>query len=135
MASKKLMTLLIVALAIFAVGCSDDNPVTPNTADTAPPAVPSNLTADYGNNAATISWGANTVDQDLVGYLVTRENSGVTDTLVASPEMITSYADPAPKRGVSTYHVIAVDRAGNQSALASVTLTIVSGHETQDLSR
>jgi len=135
MASKKFMTLLIVALAVFAVGCSDDNPVTPNTTDTAPPAVPSNLTADYGNNEATISWGANTVDQDLVGYLVTRENSGVTDTLVASPEMITSYADPAPKSGVSTYHVIAVDRAGNQSALASVTLTIVSGHETQDLSR
>lgn len=135
MASKKFMTLLIVALAIFAIGCSDDSPVSPSTVDTAPPAVPSDLTADMSGSSASISWAANTVDQDLAGYLVTRENNGVTDTLVSNPEMITTYADPAPKRGVSTYHVIAVDRAGNQSAMASVTLTIVKGHETSDLSR
>ena len=135
MASKKFMTMLIVALAIFAVGCSDDNPVSPSSTDTAPPAVPSDLTADFGGSSANISWAANTVDQDLAGYLVTRENSGVTDTLVSSPEMITSYVDPAPLRGVSTYHVIAVDRAGNKSAVASVTLTIVEGHETDDLNR
>lgn len=135
MASKKILTLMLVALTAFAVGCSDDNPVTPSTVDTAPPAVPSDLTADFGGSQATISWAPNTVDQDLAGYLVTRENSGVTDTLVASPEMITTYADPAPKRGVSTYHVIAVDRAGNQSAVASVTLTIVGGHETDEFSR
>lgn len=133
MASKKILTLLFVALAIFAVGCSDDSPVTPNNIDTAPPAVPSDLAADYSGTNATISWAANTVDQDLAGYLVTRENNGVTDTLVASPEMITSFADPAPRGGVNTYHVIAVDETGNQSAVASISLTILRGHETQDL--
>ena len=50
--SKKLVTLAIVALAIFAVGCSDDTPVAPSTPDTAPPAVPSELSAEYVYEAA-----------------------------------------------------------------------------------
>lgn len=130
--SKKLVTLAIVALAIFAVGCSDDNPVAPSTIDTAPPAVPSDLSAAYAGNQATITWAPNTVDTDLAGYTVTRSNRGETETLVENA-MITSYADPAPKTGTSTYQVTAVDRAGNHSAVASVTLTIVRGHRTGDL--
>ena len=134
MASKKIMTLLFVALTVFAVGCSDDSPVTPSNVDTAPPAVPYGLTAEIGTDQATISWAPNTVDHDLVGYLVTREHQGVTDTLVGSPQMITSYTDPAPEGGVSTYHVSAVDRAGNQSAVASVTITIVRERNSRELS-
>jgi hypothetical protein len=130
--SKKIMTLAIVALAIFAVGCSDDDPVTPSSIDTAPPAVPSDLSADYAGGQATISWAPNTVDPDLAGYTVTRTNRGATETLVEGA-MITSYADPAPRTGTSTYHVSAVDRAGNRSAVASVTLDILRGHRTGEL--
>jgi len=129
MASSKIfLTLLIVAMAVvFGAGCSDDSPVTPSTIDTAPPAVPSNLTADYSKSIAVISWAQNTVDSDLAGFVVTRDNRGSTDEMISTPTLLTSFTDPAPQTGVSTYHVSAVDLAGNQSAVASVTLTIVPG--------
>lgn len=135
MATRKIfLTLLVVAMAaVFGAGCSDDNPVTPSTIDTAPPAVPSNLTGDLGFDSAVISWAANTVDSDLEGYIVTRDNNGTTDELISTPTMMTSYTDAAPKPGVNTYHVSAVDRAGNRSAVASVTLTRDTGHRTRDL--
>ena len=131
MASSKIfLTLLIVAMAVvFGAGCSDDNPVTPSTIDTAPPAVPSELIADYSTSSAIISWAPNTVDSDLAGFTVTRDNSGTTDELISTPTLMTSFTDPSPKAGVSTYHVSAVDYAGNRSAVASVTLTIVRGHQ------
>jgi len=130
MASSKIfLTLLIVAMvAVFGAGCSDDNPVTPSTIDTAPPAVPSNLTADYSKSIAVISWAQNTVDSDLAGFVVTRDNRGSTDELISTPTLMSSFNDIAPQPGVSTYHVSAVDLAGNRSAVASVTLTIVPGH-------
>jgi hypothetical protein len=130
--SKKLVTLAIVAMAVFAVGCSDDSPVAPTTPDNAPPAVPSELSAAYTGSQAIISWAPNTVDPDLAGYTVTRSNRGETETLVENA-LITSYADPAPKNGTSVYQVTAVDRAGNHSAVASVTLDIVRGHRTGEL--
>ena len=131
MASSKIfLTLLIVAMAVvFGAGCSDDNPVTPSIIDTAPPAVPTHLEAEHSANSAIISWAPNTVDSDLVGFIVTRDNSGTTDELITTPTLMTSYTDPTPKPGVSTYHVSAVDRAGNRSAVASVTLTIVREHQ------
>ena len=138
MATRKIfLTLLIVAMAaVFGAGCSDDSPVTPtSTIDTAPPAVPSNLTGDLGSDTAVISWAVNTVDSDLEGYIVTRDNNGNTDELISMPTMMTSYTDAAPKPGVNTYHVSAVDRAGNRSAVASVTLTLETGHQTRELHR
>jgi hypothetical protein len=123
MATKKMIvTFMLIALAAMA-GCSDDNPATPTgTVDTAPPAVPANLSVEYGVTQATLTWEMSTVDNDLAGYVVIRENYGVSDTLVSTPRMIDSYVDADPRPGTSVYNVYAVDTSGNASAVATVAL-------------
>ncbi len=138
MVSKKMIVtfMLIAATTMVGAGCSDDNPVTPTTSiDTAPPAVPANLNVEYDFENAQINWDMNTVDLDLAGYIVTRERYGITQVLVGTPTMITSYEDPNPQGGISQYHVYAVDQSGNESAVATVTLTVVLSHRTDSLSR
>lgn len=135
--NKMIVTILLTAIvALTGAGCSDDNPVSPtNAIDTAPPAVPANLSANYSGSAAVINWDLSTVDTDLAGYIVVRERNGVTDTLVSTPTMISSYQDMNPKTGTSVYHVYAVDLSGNMSAVASVSLTVMLQHRTSELSR
>ena len=131
MVSKKMIVtfMLIAATTLVGAGCSDDNPVNPTTSiDTAPPAVPSNLSVEYAGQMAQINWDMSTVDPDLAGYIVTREHNGITEILVAAPAMISSYEDSNPPLGTSMYHVYAVDETGNQSAVATVTLTVVTSH-------
>jgi hypothetical protein len=133
MVSKKMIVtcMLIAATTLVGAGCSDDNPVNPTTSlDTAPPAVPSNLSVEYASQVAQISWDMSTVDPDLAGYIVTREQSGITEILVAAPAMISSYEDANPPLGTSMYHVYAVDETGNQSAVATVSLTVITSHQT-----
>ena len=133
--NKMIVTFMLIAIATLAcAGCSDDNPVTPvNPVDTAPPVVPANLDVDYSPDKVVLSWDISTVDLDLAGYIVTREHYGVTETLVGTPALISSYEDTNPLSGSSLYHVYAVDHSGNQSAVATVSLTIVLGHQTSDL--
>ena len=135
--NKMIVTILLTAIvALAGTGCSDDNPVTPSSpVDTAPPAVPANLSADYTGDAAVINWDMSTVDTDLAGYIVVRERDGVSDTLVSTPSLISSYQDDSPRPGTSVYHVYAVDLNGNMSAVATVSLTISLGHQTADLYR
>jgi len=123
--SKMIVTVILMSLVALA-GCSDDNPtvIPTNVVDTAPPAAPANVDLAYDGVAALVSWDANTVDADLAGFIVTRERYGVTETLVASPAQITSFEDPAPLAGSSSYHVYAVDTSGNESAVATVYLTV-----------
>lgn len=130
--NKKIATLMLITLVGLAfTGCSDSNDsVLAPTVDTAPPAVPANVDLQYADGAATISWAANTVDADLAGYIVERERYGVSETLVASPALITSYVDNAPLSGSSMYHVYAVDNSGNQSAVSTTYLTVALGHGT-----
>lgn len=134
--NKKIVTfMLIAAAALVCTGCSDDSPVTPaNVIDTAPPAVPANLSVDHSADSAVISWEMSTVDNDLAGYVVTRERYGVTVTLVGTPALISNYVDDDPRAGSTLYHVYAEDLAGNQSAVATVNLTIALNHQTSDLS-
>jgi len=136
MVSKKMIVtfMLIAATTLVGAGCSDDNPVNPTASiDTAPPAVPANLSVEYAAQTAYINWDMNTVDPDLAGYIVTREHNGITEILVGTPTLITSYEDANPLVGTSLYHVYAVDQSGNQSAVATVTLTVVTSHQTGDL--
>ena len=136
MVSKMMVVtfMLIAATTLVGAGCSDDDPVNPTTSiDTAPPAVPANLHVDYDLENAQITWDMNTVDPDLAGYIVTKERYGITEVLVGTPTMITSYEDPNPQGGPNIYQVYAVDQAGNQSAVATVTLTVVLNHETHTL--
>ena len=134
--NKMIVTFMLIVIASMAfAGCSDDNPVTTMIpVDTAPPAVPANLSVDYTNNSAVVNWEMSTVDPDLAGYIVTRERYGVTKTLIGTPVLISNYEDTNPLAGSTLYHVYAVDHAGNESAVASVSLTIVLNHRTTDLS-
>ena len=133
--NKTIVTImLIAAVALVLTGCSDDSTVIPTTAiDTAPPAVPANLSVNHSADTAVINWDMSTVDTDLAGYIVTKERYGVTETLLATPALISSYEDPNPQAGSTMYHVYAVDYSGNQSAVATVILAIVLGHNDNDL--
>ncbi len=134
--NKMILTImLIAAVTLVCTGCSDESTVIPTTAiDTAPPAVPSNLSVDHSADSAVINWDMSTVDADLAGYIVTRERYDVTESLISTPTLISTYVDTNPLAGSTLYHVYAVDRAGNESAVASVSLTIVLGHNNSDLS-
>jgi hypothetical protein len=135
--TKTIVTMICITLISFmAVGCSDDSsPVAQAPVDTAPPAVPANLTVAYDADAgsATISWAQNTTDADLAGFIVTRDYYGDVDVLVGTPAMISDFEDSAPLMGVSTYNVYSVDDAGNQSAVASCELVRTGDHQTRDL--
>lgn len=134
--NKMILTImLIAAVTLVCTGCSDESTVIPTTAiDTAPPAVPANLSIDQSEGSAVINWSMSTVDADLAGYIVTRERYGVTESLISTPALISTYEDTNPLAGSTLYHVYAVDMAGNESAVATVSLTIVLGHNDADLS-
>ena len=134
--NKMILTvMLIAAVALVCTGCSDESTVIPATViDTAPPAVPANLSLDHSGYSAVINWTMSTVDTDLAGYIVTREHYGVTETLIGTPALISSYEDTNPLPGSTLYHVYAVDYSGNESAVATISLTIVQGHNDSDLS-
>ena len=133
--NKMIVTFMLIAtLGLAVAGCSDDNPVTPSgSIDTAPPAVPANLSVDYADEFAVLNWDISTVDPDLAGYIVARERYGVVEVLISTPEMISSYEDMNPLSGSSQYHVYAVDQANNMSAVATVNLTVILGHHVQNL--
>jgi fibronectin type 3 domain-containing protein len=132
--NKTIVTMICITLvSLVAVGCSNNDSSSPVAAavDTAPPAVPANLSAAYDDvsGAATITWAENTTDTDLAGFIVTRDSYGVVTTLVASPAQITAFEDASPTLGESTYYVSAVDQAGNESAVASATLVRTADHQ------
>ncbi len=134
---KILVGIMLLTVAIMATGCSDSNPVNVNDAiDTAPPATPYAVrsTIDYTTGAAVVSWAVDTVDTDLAGYVVTRENKGNVVDLVSNPTLVYSVQDPDPQPGINVYSVYAVDQAGNQSAVQNATLTLASTHTDGQLS-
>ena len=131
---KTIVTIGLIALVSLAfVGCSDDSDpiVTPTQAvDTAPPAVPSNLDADFDGTSAVISWAANTTDSDLAGYLVQKAHyDDATVVLVGVPTLATSITDNEVLNGISEYQILAVDESGNESAYATV-LVVKEGSKT-----
>ena len=136
MAGKK-MTVILVLMALVALGtgCSSDDPAAPVNVDTAPPAVPTNLTADWsmGGDGVTLTWDANTVDADLAGYVVDKAYRGETIALVSSPISMPMYQDDNVGSGVTVYYVYAVDLAGNESAVAMATISVVGAHQTGEL--
>lgn len=123
--NKTIVTLGLIALVSVAfMGCSDDSDpvaVTPTQAvDTAPPAVPSNLSAEFDGSAAILSWDENSVDADLAGFLVEKEHYDNVSVLIGIPSMVTSIVDNDVQAGISTYHVTSVDVSGNESAYATI---------------
>ena len=129
MASKKFIfgIMLISLLTLVATGCSDDNdPVTSAPVDTAPPAAPVDLAGAYHTafDAVLLTWGVNDVDRDLAGYMLNREHDGLTTALIDEPTMVQSFEDDGAAEGLNVYQIYAVDLAGNESAVASVSIVI-----------
>ena len=111
------LTLALAALA----GCGDGGPAAPADAvDTAPPAVPTGLTATFAPDAVKLRWDPNTTDADLAGYRVYELASGGAYALTAEPLTRTWWADPQPPGRPCQYAVTAVDASGNESAWLTV---------------
>ena len=130
MAGKKFLTalLLIGLLGFMASGCSnDDSPV--SLADTAPPAVPTDLTGVFesAQGYVEITWAPNTVDADYAGVLISRTYGGETTLLTDAVYTESSYQDNDSLPGLNVYEVVAVDHSGNQSAAAAVSVVIPAG--------
>jgi len=136
MARKTMTTILmLIALVALATGCSSNDPAAPANIDTAPPAVPTNLTADWSatSNSVILTWDANTVDVDLAGYVVDKHYMDQTVALVSTPISVPMFQDNHVGGGITTYYVYAVDLAGNESAVAMATISVVSAHQTGEL--
>jgi hypothetical protein len=130
MAGKRfLITVLTIGLlGIVAGGCSDDSPV--SLTDTAPPAVPTDVTAVYASSDGYVelNWAENTVDADYAGVRISRIYAGQTTVLTDAVYTESSYRDYNGLPGTNVYEVSAVDQNGNQSAAAAVSVDLpVSG--------
>lgn len=127
MARKNLFPLLATLFAlVMVVGCSSSS-TAPTSVDTAPPAMPTGLTAEPAADGVVISWDPNTTDADLAGFIVERTVRGSELMLIEEPTDVTECVDPAPIAGYENiYSVSAVDLAGNLSAYATITVTLPS---------
>jgi hypothetical protein len=85
--------------------------------DTFPPAAPKGLNAVSSDGAINLIWEANT-EPDLAGYFVLRGPSAAhLEPITEMPITDVSFLDSGVQRGVRfVYAVVAVDKAGNQSA-------------------
>lgn len=137
--SKTIVTMICISLiSLAAVGCSDDSPTNPvdrAPVYNAPPATPADLSIQFDalSSSATISWGVNTTDADLAGYIVIRDHYGDVTNLVATPALINDFEDASPLMGISTYYVYSVDEAGLTSDVASCELVLTASHQSREL--
>lgn len=100
----------------------ESTPVTIQTRDIFPPAVPQDLAAvaDDGTRAIDLSWSPD-IEPDLSGYVVYRrevkDDSGPRRISGATPLPTPTYHDTEVQPGIRyAYSVTAVDQAGNESA-------------------
>ncbi|MBX6353650.1 MAG: S8 family serine peptidase [Thermoflavifilum sp.] len=96
--------------------------------DTTPPSVPTHLTVTLdGAKHAVLNWTGNT-EPDLAGYIIQRapglapKDSSFTNVAVVPRDQTHDVDTSTTVNRIYTYRVIAVDKAGNQSKPASVTV-------------
>ncbi len=129
MANKKTIAMtLILGLVALATGCSDTTTAPVTTPDTAPPTPAGNVSVEFVNGVAQLTWDIEAVDADLAGFVVTREHDGAVVVLVDAPTLVTAIEDGSPLLGSSTYNVYAVDTSGNESAPATTYLQVNGNH-------
>jgi hypothetical protein len=90
-------------------------PVSAIPVDRTPPVPPTNLTATKKDSTVSLTWTPSP-DADVLGYTIYRMENGDKTRLNPQPIKGTNFVDPDPgeKRYVS-YHVTAIDDAGNES--------------------
>ena len=118
----KILATMALSLLILA-GCSDGDAVSPTmplVADTAPPAVPTGLEAASGTSVVKLAWNANTMNDDLEGFLVYRLAFDNAYLLTPYPIAENKFVDDRPLGLACGYAVSAVDEAGNESAWQEV---------------
>lgn len=86
--------------------------------DATPPSAPTNLTADVDLDTVSMAWEAATDNVGVVGYKVYRNGSEIGQTSKTAIQ----YDDQ--QSGLYTYGVSAIDKAGNESQQAVVTIVI-----------
>ncbi len=123
----KALTLMTLALAALTMtGCGSDNPLDPVPVssepiiDTAPPAVPTGLAAAPNAQSVKVTWDANVLDSDFVGFMVYRVVWGNQYPMLNLPMTDNLWIDDHPVDVACTYAVTALDSHGNESAWAAV---------------
>ena len=118
-----LLTLTVAALAM--TGCESDSPlailsVAEPVIDTAPPSIPTGLSATATDQIVKVSWDPNVLDADLSGFMVYRVVWGTHFPMLDLPQLENQWIDDHPVNVACTYVVTALDQAGNESAWAAV---------------
>jgi fibronectin type 3 domain-containing protein len=120
----------LMAMALFVGGCNSDaeEAVAP-IVDTVPPAIPEGIAAGVtGGGAVSLTWDANTVDSDLLGYIVYRSESALVGfrPLTTQPVGSNTWSDAHVQAG-RTYHyaVAARDVSRNESARSATFIVTV----------
>ncbi len=127
MAGKRILTLTALAALALVAGCSSSK--SPTAVDSTAPAVPTGLQLAVDNGIATLTWDPNPGDADFAGFRLARVNGSERTYLVGAPEVITSFLDPVPARGVRySYELTSMDEVGNESACAMVSVTLGLRH-------
>jgi fibronectin type 3 domain-containing protein len=104
--------------AVVESAASPEVCVTP--VDTFPPAAPKTLQSVASVGAITLIWEPN-AERDLAGYIVLRGGSeSDLEPMMASPITATQFKDDLGPGTRHVYAVLAVDRAGNASALSNL---------------
>ncbi len=124
--TRNLMAVMVLLGLVALVGCSSDSSSPTGTAiDTAPPAVPNDLSGQAWEDQVVLNWAPNTTDADFAGFRVYRVNGDRRATLVSDPMPQNWYVDTHPIVGAANvYEVTAVDLSGNESAYTTVTVTV-----------
>ncbi len=116
--------LALIALALTGCGSDSDNPSPTAVVDTAPPAVPADVSGQAFSNSVWLNWDANTTDADLAGYKVYRVSGERVAALTAVAQVENYYTDTNPSTGSNTYRVTSVDANGNESAYQAVEVAV-----------
>lgn len=122
----KIFGLITLTLAFLAMtGCESESPLAVNipaepVIDTAPPAIPTGLSAAAAGQLVKVSWDANVLDEDFSGFMVYRVVWGTHFPMLNLPQAGTQWVDDHPVNVACTYVVTALDESGNESAWAAV---------------
>lgn len=131
MTMKRTMIVAVAVAALALSGCSSNEAdIAPTNVDTAPPAVPTQLAGSSWHSQINLTWSPNTSDTDFAGFNIYRDTGQRMISLTEEPQQENMYLDVTPVSGYNTYQVTAVDLSGNESAQASIEVSLQGDYDT-----